>query len=788
MVATAAGSLAVVAVCRRQALRRCLFLPACALALAAAATFEALAREPPVPEPLQAAVDAREGANRLWVGTVVGIPAPEAAGTRVVFRLAGVVAGERSPPVLASVAGRVTSTVPGPPPAPGEWWLLRGIVALEPGRRNPGGLDRAAWAARRGIAGRLMVSGPVAARRLGERPPLLRRPGLGVPDLLARWRARAHAALAAHLAPEAAGLAEAMALGMRGSLAPETMAGFRHLGWQHLIAVSGMNIGFVLGLALALLHFARIRRATWPLIVIVLLYTVLTGAEAPVVRAAIMAGLGFLARACDRALSTGRALAVAGLIGLALAPRWLEDPSFQLSFAALAGMGLLGPQIDWAHPLAFLAGRGALARCLVLPLWSGLAAQIGCLPILASTFHWLSPWGVLTGPVAIPHAALLVSAVLLGLVMLALPQGPLEGLGLQGAGVITEALLATERLGARGLPPPWPLAVPGPAATVVLIGSLACLPLLRRRPRWRNATILVASAGALIMIGGLPPARGQPARVEVVFLDVGQGDAGLVLVHGARGWPERLGALRRPQAALVIDVGDRPSAAFDAGSAVVAQALATAGVRVVDSVILSHGDRDHRGGLEGLARALPVREIVWPRPLPLPETVDRLTRPGGAGSRGRCVLRLAVGGDTLLARPGLVAIAVHPSPNHAGGENDGSLVVRLEMFGGRVLFAGDLEAPGESTICAQQQDLAAEVVKVPHHGSRTSSSQPFVNATGARHAVVSVGARNRFGHPDAGVLERWRLAGSRVWRTDKCGAVIAIFEPGRIEVKGLRGG
>jgi competence protein ComEC len=593
-----------------------------------------------------------------------------------------------------------------------------------------------------------------------------------------------------------------MALGMRGSLAPETVAGFRHLGWQHLIAVSGMNIGFVLGLTLALLHFARLRRAELPLLAIVLLYTVLTGAEAPVVRAAIMASFGFLARACNRELSTARALAVAGLIGLALAPRWLEDASFQLSFAALAGMALLGPQIDWAHPLAFLAGRGVLARVLFLPLWSGFAAQIGCLPILASTFHWVSPWGVLTGPLAIPHAALLVSAVLLGLIMwVLLPPGPIEALGLQGAGVIAEALIAAERLGARNLPPPWPLAEPHVCLTVATVASLACLPLLRRRPRCRAIAVLLATAATVIMISGWPPSTGPPARVEVVFLDVGQGDAALILVHGAGGWPERLGVRRRPQAALVIDTGDRPSPAFDAGAAIVAHGLATAGVRVVDSVILSHGDRDHCGGLEGLARALPVREIVWPRPLSLPAAVERLTRVDSAGAggnggahanphaRGRAdgsLLRLAVRGDTLFARPGVVALAVHPSTSHAGHENDGSLVVRLEAFGARVLFAGDIEADGESTLCSAERDLAAEVVKVPHHGSRTSSGTGFVNATHARHAVVSVGAGNRFGHPDAGVLERWERAGSRVWRTDQGGAVIATFKPGKIKLRGIR--
>jgi competence protein ComEC len=597
--------------------------------------------------------------------------------------------------------------------------------------------------------------------------------------------------IGAHLAPEAAGLAEAMALGMRGSLAPETIAGFRHLGWQHLIAVSGMNVGFVLGLALAILHFARVREVSIPLLLMVLLYTILTGSEPPVVRATIMACLGFLARACNRTLPTGRALVVAALGGLAVAPRWLGDPSFQLSFAALAGMALLGPPIDWANPLAVFAGRGLLAKALVLPLWSGFAAQLGCLPILATTFHWLSPWGLLTGPVAIPHAALLVAAVLLGLAMVGCGLGPIGHLSLGGAGVVTEALLSVERLGVRHLPPPWPMSAPGSMLTVVFVAAVACLPLFRRRRRWRILPLLVGGAAGVVMITGLPPATGPPERVEVIFLDVGQGDAAIVLAKGAGGWPERLGCRRRPQYVLVIDTGDRPSAAFDAGTAVVAQALAAAGARVIDSVILSHGDRDHLGGLEGLARSLPVREIVWPRPLAKPAPVERLTSEGpnagyrgagGQGHVGRSTLRLAGRGDTVLARPGLVAVAFHPPLEHAGSGNDGSLVVRLEALGGRVLFTGDVETSGESILCDDGQDLAADIVKVPHHGSRTSSTPRLVSATGASHAVVSVGATNRFGHPDPGVLERWQAGGAQIWRTDVCGAITAVLEQGGIEV------
>ncbi len=780
--------------CRRAWMRIAIALPGCALALTAASVFEVNGRNTAVTQSLQAHLDeGHEGGARIWLGQVSGIPEPDAHGTRIVLRLAGEVIedrmGVRITPALGRVATLVLTGVKAVP-APYEWWVLRGEILLESGRRNPGGPDRRAWAERRGIAGRLVVAGPTAAYRLCRAPSWHRRPDLGISSFIGRVRGRVHREIAGHFEPEAAGLAEAMALGMRGSLDPDTIAGFRHLGWQHLIAVSGMNVGFVLVLAGALLHLIPLRRSlhTTVLVFLVILYTVLTGSEPPVVRATVMLLLALLARACQRSLSSAQALAVAALFCLAAVPRWLGDPSFQLSFGALGGMALLGPRLDWSHPLLALDGRGWIWRGIVLPLWAGVAAQIGCLPVLASTFHWLSPWGVLTGPLVIPHSALLVSAVLLSLVLL-LVIPPLGHLCLGGAATVTEALLAVERLGWHGLPPPWPMSSPGLLVIAAFTGALLLLS-VSRKVLWRAGVALVAGATTLVMMAGWPAARGPTVRAEVVFLDVGQGDAALVLAHGAPGWIERLGCRRRPQAVLVIDAGDRRQEGFDAGRAVVAPALAALGARDVDCVILSHADRDHIGGLEALAAAFPVQGIVWSRPLGLTQAVNRLTRADNG-----IPLRLAARGDTVFARPGLTAIALHPPQDSKGPDpaaevrgNDGSLVIRISAGGHHVLFTGDIEELGESILCESAQDLAADVIKVPHHGSRTSSTPRLAEAVRPRHAIVSVGDRNRFGHPAPEIVDRWRQTGSWIWRTDSCGAVTAVLEAQGVTVAGTAEG
>jgi competence protein ComEC len=588
--------------------------------------------------------------------------------------------------------------------------------------------------------------------------------------------------------PAAAGLAEAMALGSRGSLEPAIRQVFRALGWSHLIAVSGLHVGFVAGLALGLIHLLRRRRTGLALAIILVFYAGVSGAGPPVVRATVMALLAISARAAERPLPTGRALALAALVSLLVAPRWLFDPGFQLSFGALSGIALLGPRIDWARPLFFIRRRGVLARLLLLPFWAGLAAQLGCLPILATTFHAVTPWGVVTAPLAVPLAGLFVSSVLLGLVLLPLP-GPVGDGCLAGAVVVGEGLLALGRLGAAYLPAPWPVGTPGPLLIAGFVGGGLGVSRLRGSAKVRVAAGLIAGASAITIVTGLPPAAGTPVRVEVVFLDVGQGDAAIVLAHGSPGWLGRCGLPRRPQLALAIDVGDHPPRGFDAGAGIVAPALAAAQVREVDAVILSHGDRDHTGGLKGLAGTMPLAGIIWPRPFRLPAAVERLVRPRlllpRGGSRPVPFWPVAVG-DTLVDRPGLVLLALHPPAGFPGNENDGSLVVRLEALGQRLLFAGDVESSGEGLLCRDESDrLGCELVKVPHHGSATSSSTGFVAATGAAHAVVSVGARNRFGHPDPQVLARWLASGACLWRTDKQGAVIAILDSTGVRVSGV---
>jgi len=269
-------------------------------------------------------------------------------------------------------------------------------------------------------------------------------------------------------------------------------------------------------------------------------------------------------------------------------------------------------------------------------------------------------------------------------------------------------------------------------------------------------------AGGLLLVAGLaamtwPFLAPGDGRLRVTFLDVGQGDA--IFVEVPRG----------PR--LLVDGGPGGGARFDVGERVVAPYLWNRGAMRLDVIAVTHADADHSGGLGAVLRQFPVRE-VWEngRWGPGHEDVVAALERSGAARRtlaARQRLRLGDAIITVLNPPG----PDQPEPA-TPGENDRSLVVRLDWRGVSFLLTGDLTASGEEALVDDRAPIAATVLKVAHHGSRTSTAEPFVSASQPRLAVVSVGARNPFRHPAPEVVARLDRAGARVYRTDRDGAVI----------------
>ena len=562
------------------------------------------------------------------------------------------------------------------------------------------------------------VVGTVRAERIT--PLDAREPGWPV-----RLRRRAVDAMRETLPPVSAALMAGLLLGERTNLPPDVDAAFRRAGVYHVLAVSGFNVALVASTVWALLALARAPRrlAALGALIVVVGFAAVVGSQPSVLRATLMAVLVLLALLLERDAAVLNSLALAALVILAARPADLHDPGFQLSFAATAGI-VLAPL-----PRRGLAGALAVSA----------AAQLAVLPIGLAHFNQLSTIGVLANLAVVPLAGL---ATVLGLVAVA--AGPLSAtlagwlfaaawpvlLGLRG--VVSAAAAVPGAV--IHLPAPGPLAI---ACYVAALG-LALVAWRRRTTHVRWARRLGAAALALVAISALttlwPAVRPADGRLRVSVLDVGQGDA--IVVEGPDG------------RTLLVDAGAGGPHRLDVGERVVAPFLWNRGVLRLTAVVVTHADTDHAGGIEAIRARFSVRE-AWD---------------GSAGEP------LALGGALVTALPTAV------------GRNDGARVLRVDLGLVSILLTSDVERAGEHALIASGVPLGATALKVAHHGSRTSSSPPLLAAVRPSVALVSVGARNSYGHPDPDVLARLEAVGADVYRTDQDGALLLETDGRRLAV------
>jgi competence protein ComEC len=447
-------------------------------------------------------------------------------------------------------------------------------------------------------------------------------------------------------------------------------------------------------------------------------------------------------------------LGVAGLVILAVAPLSLFDAGFQLSFAAVGAIVTLNPRLRGLIPARW-HGSGWRGQLTALGITS-VTATLGTMPVLLTHFGYVSFGGIVLNIVAIPLTA---SALMSGMVTVALGGWTLIGSTFGAAsGMLTSGLLGTARLGEEWLR--WASIegfIQGPWTTFALIATLSmAVQWPRPRLRWRLAATALFFAGVGIWVSAWDQLG--PPPLEVVFLDVGQGDAAVVSFPNGRH--------------MLVDAGAR-SPHFDAGASFVLPHLDRHGIDRLDAVVISHSDSDHLGGLPTILRHVPVERIILNDQEPdtglireVARLVDSLHVP----------IQRAWAGDTLSLDAGVYMQVLSPLKEAFPGvsDNDASIVLRLVYGTTRILFTGDIETSAEHWLARHYGGLLqSEIVKVGHHGSRTSSQKFFVEqaATRGGAAVISVGMRNRFGFPAPEVVQRWQSAEMRVMLTARRGAV-----------------
>ena len=626
----------------------------------------------------------------------------------------------------------------GPPNlATGEAWRLVVRLRAPRGLRNPGGFDYETWLFANGYSGH----GYVRAR--DPRNRRLAAADRTDPDRI-RFSLSRRLREIPGLGPTGA-LVEALVVGVRDRISDHQRETLRRTGTAHLLAISGLHIGLAAGLGFAvgriagpwlLPGVAPVRLGVLAGMAVAAGYAALAGFSLPTRRALVMAIVVLGALLARRRLAGSNVFCLGLMVVLVLEPSAVLAPGFWLSFCAVAalmfGMG--------GRPHA--GGSILRWRRWALPQ---LVVTAGLAPLVVHWFDEQPLAGPFANVIAIPFVgAVVLPALLAGSLCLSLP-GRLAGLA--GETLVTA--------GTRGLDLLWAfldfLATHGPRYALSVEPSLA------------TTTLAMAGAAILLAPPGLPgrwtgalwiapllwwtPAVPGPGEVRAAFLDVGHG---LAVVVETR---DRV---------LVYDTG----AGYAAG--IVGSYLAWRGRRSVDAVVVSHADSDHRGGYPALVRRFPVRQVLANHGVP--------------------------GADPCMADHSWEWNEVrfdilHPPPSPGWRGNDGSCVLRIRAAGQAILLTGDIETRAEQELMRGARDLRADLLSVPHHGSRTSSGPAFLDATGVRHAVFSVRHANAWNLPNPVVLERYLARGAFIHRTDEHGAVIAsIRSSGAIEIRHWRPG
>lgn len=708
-----------------------------------------------------------EGVDVAVTGVVAGLPQPFERGVRFDFDV------EQVEPVAARLPRRIALAWYNSasreafediaPIRAGERWRFTVRLRRPHGSVNPHGFDYESWLLQRAIGATGYVR-PGAMARLDELVP---RPVY----LLARGREilrqRHRDALPDY---PYAGILIALAIGDQNAIDAPKWQLFARTGVSHLMSISGLHVTMVASLFALLIHWLWRRSSALMLalparkaaalagFLAALGYCLIAGFAVPAQRTLYMVGVVALALWAGRLSSVSRVLCAALLLVLLLDPWAVLAPGFWLSFGAVAVILYVATGRLYARPVPAPAqgpapwqgaalGRGILQWGRVQ--W---AITLALAPLLLVWFQQMSLVSPLANAVAIPLVSLVVTPLALAGSVL-----PFDFILKLAHAVVAVQMWLLEWCAA--LPAAvWQQHAPAAWTVVLALAGTAWLLLPRGVPaRWLGLPLL------LPMFTVLPPAP-PPGAAWLTVLDVGQGLAIFV---------------RTERHALLYDAGPAYSPDADSGSRVILPFLRASGIARLDAMVVTHDDNDHAGGAATVLSGVPVAAFY--SSLPATHAAWR----AAPGYRLPCSAGQGWDWDGVrfeLLHPTAASYAIDRIKS-----NDRSCVLRIAAAQGTVLLTGDIEARSEKELLARERDeLRADVLVVPHHSSRTSSTEEFIAAVQPRWAVLPVGYRNRFGHPKQEVVERYRASGAQMLRTDAAGAVLVRIDGEGIAVQAYR--
>lgn len=578
---------------------------------------------------------------------------------------------------------------------------------------------------------------------------------LGRPGWAQRAAGRLRAGLRQACAPlpdEPGGLLPGLVVGDTSRLPPAVAEDFRSTGLTHLNAVSGANVAIVVGFVLLLVRWAGAgpRTAAVACTVALVGFVILVRPSPSVLRAAAMGAIGLLALATGRARAAVPALSTAVTVLVVVDPELAGHAGFALSVLATGGLLLLAPR--WRDAMRARGVPAGAAEALAVPA----AAQVACGPVVAALSGSVSavavPANLLAVPAVAPATVLGVAAAVVSPVW---PAGAAFLAWLGGWPARWLVLVARHGADVPGGTLPW---LPGALGGLLLAAVTVAFLAAGRWPVVRRLAAVVVSAAVLgawpvrLVASGWPP-----DGWAVVVCAVGQGDAAVLPAGEGR--------------AVVIDAGAEPASTD--------RCLRRLGVRQIELLVVSHFHADHVGGVDGVFRGRRVGGVVttaWPEPAAGRAQVNRAMALGMAGRRVTAGWSYRHGGLRLTAIG-----PVGPLHGTRSDPNNNSLVLYATVGGLSILLAGDAEGEEQRALlersAASPADggrcLRAQVLKLPHHGS-VYQDPGFLGTVHPAVVLVSVGAGNRYGHPNPSVLGRLARDGARILRTDVDGDIAAV--------------
>ncbi|TCS94791.1 DNA internalization-related competence protein ComEC/Rec2 [Hazenella coriacea] len=569
---------------------------------------------------------------------------------------------------------------------------------------------------------------------------------------------------------EHAGLMKGMLLGQREQVDEDTQENYQQLGIIHILSISGLHVGVIVSCLYVALKWIGLTREKAALVTLCVLplYAMLVGAGVPVIRASLMGGLALLAIYLNKWKDMASFLAIALIVQLLWNPyQWLEvgfQLSYLVTFALIIGVEELADRL----PLDWSWLRSTIAVMII--------AQVVSFPILIWHFQQFSFISWLANLLFVPVLSLLVLPIGMGSLFLSFINSSLAkgialfpSLVLDGVDQGVDLLMAWSWAHTSWVPPSllWLLAY-----IIILLylwGAWVKSYFVHSKHRWISMGFLVA-----LFVYAHQIHLWEREETRITFLDVGQGDAIIIETKDGK--------------VIMIDGGGSVSYAkekwqqrtssYDVGKRVLVPYLSYRGIRQIDQLILTHGDADHIGGLLAVVERFPVKQVIRnphpPRSLIEAMLINSLEKQG-------VPIGHVPSGKGWQLESGVSWQFLHPDSKQLLSDgkqtNEDSVVVLLQVYGVKILLTGDIGKQAEQFLLTHWDLPSVDVLKVAHHGSRTSTHEPWLSATQPKHAVISVGKQNRFGHPTPDVLQRLEQHQAIIWRTDEQGAISVRVDP-----------